>query len=102
MRRVKLVVAGLFAVMMTSVLLAEYTEVAYSVAMPSAPDPATGRVHRLVVNHGHAVFVNDPELGYKRLTEHLMLLGICALALAGYLNVKYRAFPSPFSRRWRK
>jgi hypothetical protein len=69
----------LSAVFVFVLVLAMYTEVSYSVSMPNTPDPTTGRVHRLVVNHGAVIFVNADELRYKRRTEHTMILGICLL-----------------------
>ena len=82
--------------------LAMSTEINYSIVMPKAPDPATGRVHRLVVNHGYVIFVNDDERRYKSETEYLFLAGICAMMVAIYLNVTYDVFPAirPI-RRWR-
>jgi hypothetical protein len=33
----------------------------YAATMPAAPEPTSGRIYRLVVNHGTVVYVNKQE-----------------------------------------
>lgn len=77
---VGLLVAGVFV----SVLAFAYIHFSYDTSMPRVPDPADGRIYRLVVNHGDLVYVNRQELDRADFVFHYAFgLGlVCVLGLA--------------------
>lgn len=54
-------VACMGAFFVSTFALMVYLHMQWSYAMPKAPDPVSGRVYRLVVNHGWAIFVTAGE-----------------------------------------
>jgi hypothetical protein len=57
-----------------------YIDVHYSAVMPGSPQPSTGRIYRMVVNHGYVVYVNKRELEWADFFEKLTdICGVGAL-----------------------
>lgn len=59
--------------------------------MPKRPDAASGRVYRLVVNHGWVIFVTSGRARFFSIAEDYGGLGAAAaFFIAAWLNQKYR------------
>jgi hypothetical protein len=75
-----LLVCGVFS----SIGAVTYIHLSYGASMPRAPQPENGRIHRLSVNHGTLVYVNQHELDRANFVLHdISIFGMCSvLALA--------------------
>ena len=72
------------------VVLGIYLHMQWSYAMPKAPDPSSGRIHPLVVNHGWRIFVTAGESRFFDVaTYHLGIVAFAAFGLAVWLRQKY-------------
>ena len=92
---VKKFLIGRLSVIFFVTLLGEiYTQISYSTSMPKSPQPETGRLKAISVNHGAIVYVTEEEFRRAHLIDHLLFYfgGWCGLA-AGLLNYKYNVFP---------
>jgi hypothetical protein len=58
--------------------------------MPAAPQPTTGRIYRLVVNHGAVVYVNDEEFKRADFAFHQLFLIEFSVTVALYLLDRYK------------
>jgi hypothetical protein len=68
-----------------------YLHMQWSYAMPKQPDAVSGRVYRLVVNHGWVIFVTSGEARFFSIAEHYVGFGaMAAFFVAAGLNQKYR------------
>ena len=90
----KLLIGGLVVMAFATLLADVYVEISYSTSMPKSPQPETGRLKAISVNHGVIVYVTEEEFRRAHLIDHLLFYfgGWCGLA-AGLLNYKYNVFP---------
>lgn len=75
----RVVVALLIAVVFGGVLSSVYIDISYDASMPRVPQPDTGRVYLLVVNHGAHVYVNREELNRANFVHDVFVLGLCCV-----------------------
>jgi hypothetical protein len=74
---IRVAAIGLESFFMLTVALFFYLHMQWSHAMPHAPDPASGRVYRLVVNHGWTIFVTIGEARFFTVaTDYVFPLAI--------------------------
>jgi hypothetical protein len=72
----KKVVAGLlFGAFIASVAYLCYLHVYFAYYMPRNPDPTTGRVFLVTVNHGYHVYVTQRERACLNCAENEMMFG---------------------------
>jgi len=87
---IRAAVAALLSIWLLVFALTIYLHMQWSYAMPKRPDPASGRTHRLVVNHGWVIFVTDGEARFFSLvTIQGFMLGTVGLFTAVGLRRKY-------------
>jgi len=90
----KLLIAGLLAISLATLLAYVYKEISYSTSMPKSPQPDTGRVRAISVNHGVIVYVTEEEFRRAHLIGHsFFYFGLWCGVAAGLLNYKYNVFP---------
>jgi hypothetical protein len=88
----KAVISVLVAAAMSSFLWPAYIHVAYSLKMPSSPQPSQGRIYRIVVNHGSVVYVNEIELRRADFAFNtIFLIGIVCVGLLGIVVVYWNS-----------
>ena len=89
LRRVSAVV--LVAGFMACVLAQAYVHISYDYQMPASPQPETGRIYRITVNHGDVRYVNRKEIERADFVLHkLVLLELFLFAAAMILRVRYK------------
>lgn len=68
-----------------------YIDLDYAYTMPGAPQPKTGRVYRITVDHGSVVFVNKQELAWANFVFHdLFNVATVCFILIFVLTVDFR------------
>ena len=73
-----------------------YVDSEYAYNMPESPQPASGRIYRIMVNHGSIVYVNKRELARAHFVFHdLFNVGTASFFLAFFLTGDLR-------RLWQK
>jgi hypothetical protein len=61
--------------------------------MPGDPEPGSGRIHEVVVNHGFRVFASERELAQKRILDSILFpAALVAFLAAGALNRRHHPF----------
>jgi hypothetical protein len=81
----------LVTVAMACFMWPAYVHVAYSYTMPTSPQADQGRIHRIVVNHGSVVYVNDREFRRADFAFHeIFLIGIVCVGLLGVVQVYWK------------
>jgi hypothetical protein len=81
----------LVTVAMAGITWPAYVDLAYSYTMPNSPRPDQGRIHRIVVNHGSIVYVNEKELRRADFAFHeIFLIGIVCVGLLGVVQVYWK------------
>lgn len=86
------VVLALLCVFFAILATAIYNEVSYLRIMPDAPDVSGGQTHRLTVNHGHVIYVNDAQPLHRQRIQIAGMVAMAAVGTAAFLNVKYKVF----------
>jgi hypothetical protein len=87
---IRIAVFGLIAFSVMWWALTIYLHMQWSYAMPKVPDPASGRVYRLVVNHGWVIFVTAGEARFFGVaTRYGAPLAVAAFFIAAALTRKY-------------
>ncbi len=70
-----------------------YIHIHYSDVMPESPQAQTGRIYRLVVNHGYVVYVNKQELDRANFVFYdLFGAGAACFGLLGLLRLRFKKF----------
>ena len=65
--------------------------------MPASPQPSQGRTHRIVVNHGSVVYVNETEYRQADFAFHTVsLIAIVSIGLLGVIVTYWN--PTPTTR----
>jgi len=68
-----------------------WIHLSYSANMPRSPEPDTGRIYRVVVNHGAEVYVTRAELNWCDFAQNeTYWIEFSILGLLGYLRVRYK------------
>ncbi len=76
-----LLLAGLFYALGRSF----YLNAVFATTLPRKPDPASGRVHAITVQHGTHVFASDEDMRTLNGTQRDIMLGGIAGLTAGLL-----------------
>ena len=92
MDMMKHVVVALLSVFYSFLAIVIYNEISYSRIMPNAPDVSSGQIHRMAVNHGHVIYVNESQLRHRQFIQIAGMVGVAAFGAAVFLNVKYKVF----------
>lgn len=65
-----------------------WIDVSYAAAMPASPQSQTGRIYRIVVNHGFVRYVTKAELARANLVHGpIFWLMVALIACAGIFEV---------------
>jgi hypothetical protein len=84
-------VVFLAAVFVVAVAAGIYIHIHYSNVMPHSPQAQTGRVYRMVVNHGTVVYVNKQELkGAHFVFYDLFTVGVVCFGLLVLLRIRFK------------
>ena len=68
-----------------------YIHIHYSDVMPHSPQPQTGRVYRMVVNHGTVIYVNKQELDRADFVFYdLFSVGVVCFGLLALLRIRFK------------
>jgi hypothetical protein len=86
----KMVLIALVATFLATLLWRIYLDVSYAATLPAAPNPATGNVNSLVVQHGTRVFATDADMERLHRSDIAFWGGAAAGATAGVINVLQR------------
>lgn len=89
----KIVVILATIVFFSGIALNWHIHFSYSENMPKSPDPASGRTHLVLVNHGVRVYVTEAEMQRKEEAESFLsdIGGLCFL-VAAVLQGLYKTF----------
>lgn len=83
----------LAAIFLFAVALGIYIHVHYSGVMPHSPQLQTGRIYRMVLNHGSAVYVNKQELDRADFVFYdLFSVGVVCFGLLAFLRLRLKKF----------
>jgi len=66
-----------------------WIHVSYSSNLPSAPDVKTGRIYRMVVNHGFVCYGSERELRSLRWAENSQPFALVFALMAFIIGVRY-------------
>ena|SRR5437868_10107188 len=77
----------LFAIFFVGIASSIYIHLDYAATMPTSPQPETGRIYSIKVNHGFVRFVTKKELDFANFVfEKLFVFGMAAFGLAMLLE----------------
>jgi hypothetical protein len=87
----RLLMSLLVAGFVGCILWQVWIHLTYDLYMPRSPEVNTGRIHRLVVNHGVVVYINETELGRADFVlDKLIWIEMPLFAAIGFLHVYTR------------
>jgi hypothetical protein len=87
----KIILWILVTVTMACVLFPVYVDLTFSYMKPRSPQPDQGRIHRIVINHGSVVYVNEKELRIVNFAfNDIFLIGIIGVGLVGVVQVYWK------------
>ena len=76
---------------MACVLSQIYIDISYDSQMPASPQPETGRVYRIAVNHGDVRYVSQKEFERAHFVRYKMVLPeVLLFAALGILRARYK------------
>jgi hypothetical protein len=74
-----------------SIAAGVYVHLFYSAVMPHSPDLQTGRVHRIMVNHGDVVYVTQQELDRAHFVlNDLFTVAIACFGVLAILRIRFK------------
>lgn len=87
----KVVVGVLTMAFAASMLWAIFIHLSYDHKMPQAPQPDTGRVYRMTVNHGDVVYVTKGELDRAQFVlNKVFWVGMACFGVLIILKVRWK------------
>jgi hypothetical protein len=92
----KAVVATLFTVFSISILWGVFIHINYAYTKPRLPQPETGRIHRITVNHGYVVYVTEGELRRAHFVlNDVFWVGMASFVVLGFIRVYWPEKTAP-------
>jgi len=79
----KILYALLLGLFSMQIIAAAWLHVSYSSNLPKMPDEKTGRIYRMVVNHGFVVYGSEREVRNLRMVENSQPIAIVCFLIVG-------------------